>query len=227
MPPRAEKKQQTRQGLLMAALELMETGRGFCSLSLREVTRLTGLVPAAFYRHFPDMDHLGLALVEEVSQTFRAAIREVRHNEFDLGGAIDASVQIFLTYVHENRRQFLFLAREQFGGSLLVRQAIAEMMQAIASDLAADLELQGRLGHLTRTDLELLSDLVVKTVLSTLSEVLEDSAPEPASRLSPQVRLNHLLRFILVGAKQWRGMSPPADQTGTDRASGTRPLGKA
>ncbi|MBF3202094.1 TetR family transcriptional regulator, partial [Pseudomonas aeruginosa] len=37
--PRAEQKQQTRHALMSAARHLMESGRGFGSLSLREVTR--------------------------------------------------------------------------------------------------------------------------------------------------------------------------------------------
>ena len=89
---RAEQKQQTRQALMEAARSLMDSGRGFGSLSLREVTRLAGIVPTGFYRHFQDMDELGLALVAEVGETFRATIRAVRQNEFELGGMIQASV---------------------------------------------------------------------------------------------------------------------------------------
>ncbi|HCF2044131.1 TPA: TetR family transcriptional regulator [Pseudomonas aeruginosa] len=137
--PRAEQKQQTRHALMSAARHLMESGRGFGSLSLREVTRAAGIVPAGFYRHFSDMDQLGLALVAEVDETFRATLRAVRRNEFELGGLIDASVRIFLDAVGANRSQFLFLAREQYGGSLPIRQAIASLRQRITDDLAADL----------------------------------------------------------------------------------------
>ena len=110
MLPRAEQKQQTRLALMDAARHLMECGRGFGSLSLREVAKTAGIVPTGFYRHFADMDQLGLVLVSEVGQTFRATIRLVRHNEFVMGGIIDASVRIFLDVVSANRSQFLFLA---------------------------------------------------------------------------------------------------------------------
>lgn len=95
MLPRAEQKLQTRQALLDAACQLMESGRGFGSISLREVAKAAGIVPTGFYRHFTDMDALGLALVAEVDATFRQTIRIVRHNEFELGGITDASVRIF------------------------------------------------------------------------------------------------------------------------------------
>ena len=58
-----------------------------------------GIVPTGFYRHFSDMDQLGLALVSEVGQTFRETIRLVRHNELFMGGVINASVRIFLDIV--------------------------------------------------------------------------------------------------------------------------------
>ena len=41
----------------------MDSGRGFGSLSLRVVARCAGIVPTGFYRHFEDMDALGLALM--------------------------------------------------------------------------------------------------------------------------------------------------------------------
>ena len=59
---RQERKQLTRQALLDAALELLEE-QSFSSLSLRQVTGAAGVVPTAFYRHFDDMEKLGLALI--------------------------------------------------------------------------------------------------------------------------------------------------------------------
>ena len=92
----------TRQALMDAARELLDSGRAFSSLSLREVARAAGIVPTGFYRHFKDMDALGLALVAEVGETFRTTLRQVRRNEFELGGIIDASVQIFLRAVDQH-----------------------------------------------------------------------------------------------------------------------------
>ncbi|WP_230153170.1 TetR family transcriptional regulator, partial [Pseudomonas brassicacearum] len=176
MLPRAEQKQQTRIALMDAARHLMECGRGFGSLSLREVARTAGIVPTGFYRHFDDMDQLGLALVSEVGQTFRETIRLVRHNEFVMGGIIDASVRIFLDVVQANRSQFLFLAREQYGGSLPVRQAIAQLREDISSDLAADLALMPKLQHLDLAALGVMADLIVKSVFATLPDIIDPPA---------------------------------------------------
>jgi len=206
MLPRAEQKLQTRQALLDAARHLMESGRGFGSISLREVSKSAGIVPTGFYRHFPDMDQLGLALVNEVGETFRRTIRLVRQNEFELGsmgGITDASVRIFLDVVTANRPQFLFLAREQYGGSQPVRQAIATLRRGISSDLATDLSRMPRWQHLDNTALAVMADLVVKTVFATLPELIDEPAEGAAEPLSAQDKITQQLRFIFVGAKHW------------------------
>jgi AcrR family transcriptional regulator len=206
MPPRAEQKQQTRQALMDAALSLMDSGRGFGSLSLREVSRTAGIVPTGFYRHFDDMDQLGLALVAEVDATFRSTLREVRHSQFEMGSIIEASARIFLDAVSANRNQFLFLAREQYGGSQPVRQAIACLRQQITADLVADLKLMNRTPHLDDRALEVVSDLVVKTVFATLPELIDSPVESLPAHLTPEAKMTQQLRFIFIGAKGWQGL---------------------
>ena len=74
---RAEQKQQTRRTLLDAALRL-SAERGFSSLSLRAVTHAAGIAPTSFYRHFQNLDDLGLALVDEVGMSLRRLVRRAR-----------------------------------------------------------------------------------------------------------------------------------------------------
>lgn len=210
MLPRAEQKQQTRHALLNAAHTLMESGRGFGSLSLREVARTAGIVPTGFYRHFDDMDQLGLALVSEVGQTFRETLRLVRHNEFVMGGLIEASVRIFLEVVSAKRAQFLFLAREQYGGSRQVRQALCALRDGISADLATDLGTMSKWQHLDAASLSILADLVVKSVFAMLPELIDPPSDALPAHLKPQAKITHQLRFIFSGAKHWRGL-PNAD----------------
>jgi AcrR family transcriptional regulator len=206
MQPRAEQKLQTRHALMDAARSLMDSGRGFGSLSLREVARSAGIVPTGFYRHFQDMDALGLALVAEVGETFREAIRQVRHHELELGGIIDASVRIFLDAVAANRSQFLFLAREQYGGSLPVRLALGALRERITADLIADLALMPKLQHLDSRAQAHLADLVVKTVFATLPELIDPPRKDLPAHLTPQAKMIEQLRFIFIGAKHWQGL---------------------
>lgn len=211
LQPRAEQKLQTRHALMEAARTLMDSGRGFGSLSLREVARCAGIVPTGFYRHFADMDALGLALVAEVGETFRDTIRQVRHHEFELGGVIDASVRIFLDAVAANRSQFVFLAREQYGGSLPVRLAVGALRERITADLVADLALMPKLQHFDRPAQTVLADLVVKTVFATLPELIDPPANALPQFATPQAKMIEQLRFIFIGAKHWQGLGQQKD----------------
>src|ERR1700758_4087926 len=74
---REEHKEMTRQALLKAALRLLGQN-SFDSISLREVTREAGISPTAFYRHFDDMEELGLVLVEESFAGLRGMLRPFR-----------------------------------------------------------------------------------------------------------------------------------------------------
>src|SRR5512142_2533956 len=67
---REERKQTARRAIVAAALKLLDD-RSFSALSLREVTREAGIVPAAFYRHFESMEALGLVLIDESFRVLR------------------------------------------------------------------------------------------------------------------------------------------------------------
>lgn len=205
MLPRAEQKQQTRHALLDAARGLMEGGRSFGSLSLREVARAAGIVPTGFYRHFDDMDQLGLALVSEVGQTFRETIRRVRHSKMQ-GGIINASIRIFLDVVAANRSQFLFLAREQYGGSRPLRHALETLRESIIADLATDLASMPKFAHLNADDLSVMADLVVKSVFAMLPELIDPPSRPLAKHLTPEAKITQQLRFIFIGAGHWKGL---------------------
>ena len=105
MALREEKKLQTRHALIEAALTLMHEGVGFSGLSLREVARQAGLVPTGFYRHFPDMEALGLNIAAESCQTLRQMMREVRVRAQG-GAAVNESVRTLVVFIREQPLYF-------------------------------------------------------------------------------------------------------------------------
>jgi Transcriptional regulator len=84
MSLREERKQQSRQALLDATLALSSRGHAFSSISLREITHEVGLVPAAFYRHFQNMDQLGLELLDQVSIHLKGVLNQLGPADFSL-----------------------------------------------------------------------------------------------------------------------------------------------
>ena len=80
---------------MAAALRLLED-RSFAALSLREVTREAGIVPAAFYRHFESMEALGLVLIDESFRRLRDMLRAARAGKLDPNRVIESTVDILI-----------------------------------------------------------------------------------------------------------------------------------
>jgi AcrR family transcriptional regulator len=212
---RQQRKQRTRQALLDAALELLAE-QSFSSLSLRQVTRAAGVVPTAFYRHFDDMEELGLALIDESFRTLRAMIRAARANPRTYEHAIRNSVEILVEYVHEHDTHFRFIARERFGGVTALRRAIGSEIRLFASDLATDLARFPYLDRWSSEDLQLLAGLMVNTMVATAEAILDAPPSHPAAEAEIVATAGRQLRMITLGVPQWRSAArapaPPAGQ---------------
>jgi AcrR family transcriptional regulator len=204
---RQQRKQRTRRALLDAALDLLEA-QSFSSLSLRQVTRAAGVVPTAFYRHFDDMEQLGLVLIEESFRTLRAMIRAARTDAATDEHVIRRSVEILAVYVHEHHTHFRFIAQERFGGMAALRQAIRLEIRLFASDLATDLARFPYLERWSTEDLQLLAGLMVGAMVSTAEAILDASPEDPSVEAEIVARARRQLRMITLGVPEWR--SPPA-----------------
>ncbi|MCW2689850.1 MAG: TetR family transcriptional regulator, partial [Mycobacterium sp.] len=120
---REERKEATRRAIIAAALKLLDE-RSFGALSLREVTREAGIVPAAFYRHFESMEALGLVLIDESFRALRDMLRGARAGKLDPSRVIESSVDILTASVAEQREHWRFIGRERSTGVTVLRYAI-------------------------------------------------------------------------------------------------------
>lgn len=200
---RQERKRRTRQALLDAALELL-ADRGFASLSLREVTKRAGIVPTAFYRHFTSMEELGVALVEESMRTLRRMIRAARTEPAGSGRIIQASVRTLHDHVRGNEDHFRFLVRERYSGTGPVPRAIGVELRLFASELAVDLARFDALRHWSTEDLQMMADLIVTAMLSTVTDLLETRPGDPEADARIVSTAQKRLRLIVLGIPHWR-----------------------
>jgi TetR/AcrR family transcriptional regulator, fatty acid biosynthesis regulator len=201
---RVELKERTRQRLCEAALSLIGQGRGFTSLSLREITREAGVVPAAFYRHFRDLDQLGLALVEMGGVTLRRLLREARRDGIPPTDMLRGSVLIYKRFVEERSLVFRFVASERGGGSPIIRNAIRTEETHFASEMAQDLRSLGAFTALSSTSLQMVCGLVVSTMLNAASDILD--LPKGQAQQEKELVDNFVmqLRIIFIGARYWK-----------------------
>jgi TetR/AcrR family transcriptional regulator, fatty acid biosynthesis regulator len=201
---RIERKERTRQRICEAALSLIGQGRSYTSLSLREIAREAGIVPAAFYRHFSDLDQLGLALVEMGGVTLRRLLREARRDGIPPTDMLRGSVLIYKRFVEERSLVFRFIAGERGGGSKAIRYAIRTEESHFASEMAQDLRAIGTLPDLSTASLQMICGLVVTTMLNAASDILD--LPKGQARAEKEMVDNFVrqLRLIFIGAKHWK-----------------------
>ncbi|MFD7453288.1 TetR family transcriptional regulator [Kitasatospora sp. NPDC059827] len=201
---RQAQKQQSRRALLDAGLHLL-ADQNLASLGVREVTREAGLSPAAFYRHFPDLAALGVALVEESLASLHVMIRSVLA---EAGGAeelIDRAVDVIQRHVREHRPHVRFLSRERHGGVRQVREAIDAELGRFAAEVGSALALQPVSAGWSEQDLRMLAELYVDHMVSTASAFLEAQEADPAREQRIAATARSQLRLISLGRRHWQG----------------------
>ncbi|ECO5071501.1 HTH-type transcriptional repressor FabR [Salmonella enterica] len=193
MGVRAQQKEKTRRSLVEAAFSQLSAERSFASLSLREVAREAGIAPTSFYRHFRDVDELGLTMVDESGLMLRQLMRQARQR----GSVIRTSVSTFMEFIGNNPNAFRLLLRERSGTSAAFRAAVAREIQHFIAELADYLELEN---HMPRAFTEAQAEAMVTIVFSAGAEALDIGAEQ---RRQLEERLVLQLRMIAKGAYYW------------------------
>lgn len=132
---RAQQKEKTRRALIDAAFNQLSAEKSFSNLSLREVAREAGIAPTSFYRHFRDMDELGLTMVDETGLILRQLMRQARKRIERGGSIIVISVETFFEFITERPNMFRLLLRESSGTSQEFRTAAAREIQHFVAEL--------------------------------------------------------------------------------------------
>ena len=191
---RAQQKEKTRRLLIDAALGQLSAERSFSSLSLREVAKEAGLAPTSFYRHFSDMDELGLTLVDEAGLTLRQLMRQARQRIEKGGSVIKISVHTFMEFIENNGNIFRLLLRERSGTSEEFRAAVNREISYFTLELCDYLE---KANKLDRDIAFLQSNAAVTIVFNAGAEALDYTKSE---RDDLADRTIQQLRFIARGA---------------------------
>ncbi|WP_017939620.1 TetR family transcriptional regulator [Zestomonas thermotolerans] len=203
--------------LMEAALRLTSTSRSLSSLGLRELAREAGLNPNTFYRHFKDVDDLGLALIRDIAGRLRQPLRELRREAaqravtgeaevaprlfgIDLGRGrrvCQETVQLFFDFVEAHPETFIIGVRELHGASPVLRAALRELMDAFGADMAEDI-----------LEFQLLPPLVDREVVLRISNLVSrnlfqmslDYLSEPGQREAIRRLAEEQVLMLFTGA---------------------------
>jgi len=133
---RRKQKEETRQKLMDAATAVLASGRSFDTLSLREIAKLAGIAPTSFYRHFHDMEGLGLALIEEHAAGLLTLMHSVREQASEGRSVIRASVETLFDYIFSNQGMSRMILQESMARESTFRKAAEKLFVTMSSDLA-------------------------------------------------------------------------------------------
>jgi AcrR family transcriptional regulator len=193
---RQEQKLRTRRSIIEAAFLLLDEQRSLSSISLREVARAAGIAPTSFYRHFKDIDELGLPLVDEAGLALRQLMRQARVRIASGGGVINTSVDTFMEFITANNNVFRLLLREHTGTSMAFRAAVLREIKHFNVELT-DYTISTT--GLPYNIANLQAEAMVKLVFSAGAEAL-DASDEQKINVAERVKLQ--LRFVVNGALQ-------------------------
>ncbi|MFT7372101.1 MAG: AcrR family transcriptional regulator [Oleiphilaceae bacterium] len=201
---REEKKSLTRQSLIDAALSLVGAGNNFASISLREVAKNAGLVPTSFYRHFTDMEELGLNVVDDLGLVLRKMMRAARQDAGYKKGKLHSSIEVYVDFVCQHRSHFYFMSQCRTGGTPALRQAIRNELKYFDNELSSDIRSVPMLSEMSGADRDMMSQLIVSTVFDTTIDVLDLNDSSTNYQHEFVELMKKKLRLVWLGASMWR-----------------------
>ena len=198
MVSRKQQKEETRQKLMDAATAELASGRSFDTLSLREIAKLAGIAPTSFYRHFHDMEGLGLALIEEHGAGLLTLMHRVREQASAGQSLIRASVETLFDYISSNQGMSRMILQESMSRQPEFRRAAERLVQTMSSDLADYLQEEARERGVPLGHARIAADSMVAILFTAGIALLDTPADERDGHVETAIVQ---LRMIMRGAE--------------------------
>lgn len=168
MSLREDRKQQSHQALLDATLAFSSQGRAFSTISLREVANAVGVVPTAFYRHFQDMNQLGLELLDQVAIHIKGVLNQLGQAYlYQPNTRTHTGLELFFQAVEYHPEPWIFFVAERWGGSDVLRVGIEREIHFLAEDVMHELAKMQSTRHIQAPqDLQALAQMLIELSLN-------------------------------------------------------------
>lgn len=206
-----EQKEKTSQALIQSALELCAE-EGYASLSLRSVARKAGIAPTSFYRHFREIDELGVAMVDQAKKLLDDCLEQARGKmKFPAVKQKDAPQEIFKSidciarpladtffeFFSDNSQLFHLFFQEKTGSSKTMRIAISEAMDQLNGALGNTLKRLTKTSGYEFDDAGLIAEAMITIVSHSGLEMITFQTDDPVDIAERAIQKMNLL---LLGA---------------------------
>jgi len=206
-----EQKKKTSTALIQAAIQLCAE-EGYVSLSIRSLSRKAGIAPTSFYRHFRDINELGVAIVEIAETVLDKCMSQARKKMVvysvpenstmekflqSIECAVRPFVEIFIEFFYQNRDLFYLFFQEQTGSSEVIRTAVSKKISHMSEFLSEDLTRISTKFPDGFNDIPLIAESMITIVSHTCVVMLLNQEPE---RTSITEQLIKKINLFLLGA---------------------------
>jgi AcrR family transcriptional regulator len=212
--------------IIKAALQLAVHTRSIRALGVREIGRQAGLNPNTFYRHFKDMDDLGLAILDQVVGELRPQLHELRlktaqailshagataadatleQRAMGIKAVVEEMVRHFFDFVLKNQEAFILGVSELHGASPVLRKALRDVIETFTADKANDIVALNLLPQLTPAQVSDISATFVYRMFYWSAEFIE----RPERRPQIIVEANQMMTWLIAGAVAVTAASQP------------------
>jgi AcrR family transcriptional regulator len=181
--------------LMRATLDLAEA-HGFSGLGLREISRESGIAPTSFYRHFADVEELGLGIIERLVGPVLAPIARAAEAAIAEGhDPIEVIVDGLLEAAVDDPGLLRFVLAQHTGAHPSFRRALHDQFETLIVALRPSLPAGAP---------ELAPAVILSGILLGCNRLLE-GAPDERRALCTQ------LKPPMVQATRWLVHRPAAE----------------
>jgi TetR/AcrR family transcriptional regulator, fatty acid biosynthesis regulator len=216
MPSRKDLKKQKEkisQALISAALQLCAE-EGYASLSLRSVARKAGIAPTSFYRHFREIDEMGVEMIAQAKAVLDDCLAQARkkmtfpaskkkdspaHSVKSIECVTRPFVETFIKFFTKNSQLLHLFFQERTGSSEAMRTAIFDATELLTGLLTEDLRQLGKAAQINPGNIRLIAEAMLTIVSDCGMEMLvhPDTKSKDVAERSVQ-KLNLLLQGALI-----------------------------
>lgn len=206
-----KQKEKTSLALIQAALELC-ANEGYASLSLRSVARKAGIAPTSFYRHFREIDEMGVEMATQAKTVLEdwlararkkmtfPAIKKPNDPALVLKAIECISrpfAETFIDCLKKDQQLLHLFFQERTGSSEAMRTAISEACHHLTDLLTEDIK---QLSHAIKIDfseVRLIADAMLSIISHSGMEMLVQPEAKPADVSG---RATQKINLLLLGA---------------------------
>ncbi len=206
-----KQKEKTSQALIDAALELCAK-EGYASLSLRSVARKAGIAPTSFYRHFREIDEMGVEMAAQAKTVLEDCLtRAIEKMAFSalkkpddpalLIKAVNqntrAFAEAFIACFKKNHLLLHFFFQERTGNAESVRTAIDEAWKELSGLLVTVMEKFATAAQTEFADVSSIADALLSGLSDCCRQILVHPETKPAD---VSAFAAHRLSLLIMGA---------------------------